>query len=268
MKKDSQKEVTNMKHFGLLGEHLGHSLSPKLHADIMEQRGIDGDYTLVELPRDTVDQDFEAIKASKHYIGLNVTIPYKQTVIPHLDEIAPQAEIIGAVNTIHFTDDGRAIGYNTDYYGVLALMAENNIDIKGKTALILGAGGAARAFIAAIRDSGASRIYVASRSAVAGDTYLDCAMVSYDALEHGFHADLVVNCTPVGMWPQVDASPLSKETLEKLGASCALDAIYNPDETLFLKHAKDLGMTAANGMTMLWEQAVKAQDIWNGWKPE
>ena len=252
-----------MKHFGLLGEHLGHSLSPQLHAKIMEERNIDGDYTLVELPKDTVEQDFLAIKNEKRYHGLNVTIPYKQTVIPLLDEIAPQALTIGAVNTIHFTDDGRAIGYNTDYYGVLALLKENQIDISGKTALILGAGGAARAFITAIRDSGASAIYVVSRSAKEGDTYLDCPMVSYEALEHDFHADLIVNCTPVGMWPKAEETPISLDIMERLGAVAALDAIYNPEETLFLKNAKALGMIVANGMTMLWEQAVKAQDIWN-----
>lgn len=257
-----------MKHFGLLGEHLGHSLSPKLHADIMRQRGIDGDYTLVELPKETVEQDFLTIKNEKYFTGLNVTIPYKQTVMPLLDEISPQALTIGAVNTIHFTEDGKAIGYNTDYYGVLALMNEKNIQIKGKTALILGAGGAARAFIAAIRDSGASQIFVASRSAKAGHTYMDCPLVSYDALDQEFHADLIVNCTPVGMWPNVDATPLSREIMRRLGAVAALDAIYNPEETLFLKNAKALGMIAANGLTMLWEQAVKAQDIWAGWKPE
>ena len=224
-------------------------------------------YLTIQVKKGDLPPAFSGLKAMG-FRGFNLTMPHKLDIIPMLDELTEAASIIGAVNTIHFTDDGRAIGYNTDYYGVLALMAENNTDIKGKTALILGAGGAARAFIAAIRDSGASRIYVASRSAVAGDTYLDCPMISYDALEHGFHANLVVNCTPVGMWPQVDVSPLSKETLEKLGASYALDAIYNPDETLFLKHAKALGMTAANGMTMLWEQAVKAQDIWNGQTPE
>ena len=252
-----------MKHFGLLGEHLGHSLSPKLHGQIMEERNIDGDYTLVEFPKDTVEQDFLALKKEKKYHGLNVTIPYKQTVMPLLDEIASQALTIGAVNTIHFTEDGRAIGYNTDYYGVLALLKENQIDMTGKKALILGAGGAARAFITAIRDSGASAISVASRSAKDGDTYLDCPLVSYDALEQDFHADLIVNCTPVGMWPKVDEAPISRETMERLGAVAALDAIYNPEETLFLKNAKALGMVAANGMTMLWEQAVKAQDIWN-----
>lgn len=252
-----------MKHFGLLGEHLGHSLSPQLHAQIMEKRNIDGDYTLVELPKDTVEQEFLTIKNEKKYHGLNVTIPYKQTVMPLLDEIAPQALTIGAVNTIHFTDDGRAVGYNTDYYGVLALLNENRIDIAGKTALILGAGGAARAFITALRDSGASAIYVVSRSAKDGDTYLECPMISYDALEYDFHADLIVNCTPVGMWPHVEEAPISLKTMERLGAVAALDAIYNPEETLFLKNAKALGMIAANGMTMLWEQAVKAQDIWN-----
>ena len=257
-----------MKHFGLLGEKLGHSMSPKFHGQIMEQRGIDGDYTLVELPKETVEQDFLSIKKEKSFTGLNVTIPYKQTVMPLLDEIAPQALAIGAVNTIHFTDDDRAIGYNTDYYGVLALLAENHIDIKRKTALILGAGGAARAFIAAIRDSGASQIWVASRSAAKGDTYMDCPLISYEALDQDFHADLIINCTPVGMWPKVNASPLSLETMERLGAAAALDAIYNPEETLFLKNAKTLGMVAANGLTMLWEQAVKAQDIWAGWTPK
>lgn len=253
-----------MMHFGLLGEHLGHSLSPKLHTQIMQERRIDGDYTLIELPPDTFEADFLALRAQKRYVGLNVTIPYKQTVMPLLDEIAPQALHIGAVNTIHFTPDGRAIGYNTDYHGVLALLEENCIQPAGKTALVLGAGGAARAFIAALRDSGASQIFVASRSAQPGSSYMDCPLISYQTLEQDFHADVIVNCTPVGMWPNADASPLSLAVMEKLGSSAALDAIYNPEETLFLAYAKELSMTAACGMTMLWKQAVKAQDIWNG----
>ncbi|MBQ8590711.1 MAG: shikimate dehydrogenase [Firmicutes bacterium] len=252
-----------MKHFGLLGEHLGHSLSPQLHKIIMFERHIEGDYTLVELPRETVEQDFLKIKSERRYTGLNVTIPYKQTVMPLLDEIAPQAQMIGAVNTIHFTEDGRTVGYNTDYYGVLELLNENKIDVQGKKVLILGAGGAARAFIAAIRAGGATEIHVASRSAKVGDTYMECPMVSYDALEQEFHVDLVVNCTPVGMWPNEGVSPISAEVMKRLGAFAALDAIYNPDETQFLKYAKELGMIAANGMTMLMEQAVKAQEIWN-----
>ena len=256
-----------MIHFGLLGEHLGHSLSPAFHAKIMKERGIDGDYTLIEIPKDRFLQEIVDIRLSGRYLGLNVTIPYKQTVMAFLDDIAPQARAIGAVNTIHFAPDGRAIGYNTDYYGVLALMKENNIDVNGGSALVLGAGGAARAFIAALRDSGAAQITVTSRKAQAGASYMNCPVVPYSALEDGFHADLIVNCTPVGMWPNTDDSPISRSTMEKLAASAALDAIYNPEETLFLKYARELSMTAACGMTMLWEQAVKAQDIWQGQTP-
>lgn len=252
-----------MKHFGLLGEHLGHSLSPRLHAQIMKERSIQGDYSLIPLPQATFTQDFLSIKAQRYYTGLNVTIPYKQTVMALLDEISPQAEAIGAVNTIHFTSDGRAVGYNTDYDGVLALLDENRMEMQGKAALILGAGGAARAFIAALRNRGASRIFVASRKASEHTSYMDCPLVSYESLAQDVHADLVVNCTPVGMWPRTDASPLSQSLLKALGASFALDAIYNPEETLFLKYAKELSLTAACGMRMLWAQAVKAQDIWN-----
>lgn len=257
--------------FGLLGETLGHSQSPELHKKIMEQRNLAGSYTLIEIPRERFHETFLSLKASGEYRGLNVTIPYKQTVLPLLDQIAPQAQTIGAVNTILFPGGGKAVGYNTDYFGVIALLRENQVDVRGKTALLLGAGGVARAVIAALCDEGASHIAIASRSAGntrptadSANAYMDCPLISYQELEEGFRADVIINCTPVGMWPQVDVSPLPLTTMERVGAFAALDMIYNPQETLFLKYARQLSMTAACGMTMLWEQAVKAQDIWAG----
>ncbi len=279
-----------MPHFGLLGEHLGHSLSPRLHEEIMKQRGISGSYTLIELPRDTFCAEFRSLQATGRYRGLNVTIPYKQTVMPLLSHISPQAQAIGAVNTILFADDGQAVGYNTDYYGVLALLSENRIDIAGKKALLFGAGGVARAVVAALKDSGATDIRIASRSVLptvepSADRsfgrsanasteaplgkladFMNCPLISYESLTDGLSVDLIVNCTPVGMWPHEDASPISLEVMKALRPSAALDMIYNPKETLLLRFARELSITAACGMTMLWEQARKAQDIWAGAK--
>lgn len=246
-----------MMKYGLIGEKLSHSLSPQIHADIMRQRGIKGSYELLEFPKETFEKDFSTLKNSD-YRGVNVTIPYKEAVIPLLDDISQQAKYIGAVNTILF-EDGNAKGFNTDYDGFLSMLQHYHITVKGKGAVILGSGGAAKAVAKGLLDLGIYDLTIVSRGK---QNFHGNYTVSYEFFkETNMKSDLLINCTPVGMHPNVDVSPIPKENIN---AETVIDMIYNPAKTLLLKYAEELGIRGINGSFMLREQAVKAQDIWSG----
>ncbi len=240
---------------GLIGEKLSHSQSPQIHESIMRQKGIDGTYEILEFSKETFVEDFNSLKSSD-FRGVNVTIPYKETVIPLIDEISNQAKYIGAVNTILF-QDGRAKGFNTDYFGFMELLNQNNITVKGKAAVILGGGGAAKAVVKALLDLGVYDLTIVSRGK---HNFHGNYTISYEFFKEAkVKSDLLINCTPVGMYPRIDASPLSKDDIQ---ANTVIDMIYNPEKTLLLKYAEELGLKSANGSLMLIEQAVKAQEIW------
>lgn len=242
---------------GLVGEKLSHSQSPQIHEEIMKQRGIDGTYELLEFSKDTFARDFTALKDSS-YRGVNITIPYKESVIPLLDDISKQAKYIGAVNTVLF-QDGRAKGFNTDYNGFVSLLDHNQITVKGKGAVILGSGGVAKAVVKALLDLGIYDLTIVSRGK---QNFHGNYTVSYEFFkEERVKSDLLINCTPVGMYPNVDISPIPKEFIN---AGAVIDLIYNPSKTLLLKYAEELGLKTVNGSYMLKEQAVKAYDIWTG----
>lgn len=240
---------------GLVGEKLSHSRSREIHLDIMKQNQVQGTYELIEIPKESFEADFNRLKTSD-YTGVNVTIPYKEFVIPLLDELSPQAKYIGAVNTIDF-HNGKAIGYNTDYHGFLSTLKKNNIEIKGKSAIILGGGGAAKAVIKGLLDEGIFDITLVSRSK---QHFHSLYTISYEFFkEANLQSDLLINCTPVGMYPNINASPIPKNLIR---TKVVLDMIYNPEKTLLLKYAEELGLPAINGSHMLYEQAVEAQNIW------
>ena len=243
--------------FGLLGEKLSHSKSPEIHADIMKSRGINGSYEIIEMPKETFAQDFHQLKTAG-YVGVNVTIPYKETVIPLLDEISPQAKYIGAVNTILF-EEGKTKGFNTDYDGFLFLLQNNNIEIKGKEAIILGSGGASKTVIKVLLDHGIYDITIVSRTK---QNFHGTYTVSYDYFKDiKGKSDILINCTPVGMYPNTEASPIPREYVN---TGVIVDLIYNPKETLLLKYGRERGIKGVNGEEMLYRQALKAQDIWAG----
>ena len=242
---------------GLVGEKLSHSQSPQIHEEIMRQRGINGTYEILEFPKETFARDFSTLKDSG-YRGVNITIPYKETVIPLLDDISQQAKYIGAVNTVLFKD-GRAKGFNTDYNGFVSLLDHNNITVKGKGAVILGSGGVAKAVIKALLDLGIYDLTIVSRGK---QNFHGNYTVSYEFFkEERVKSDLLINCTPVGMHPKVEASPIPKEYIN---TDVVIDMIYNPAKTLLLQYAEELGLKTVNGSYMLREQAVKAYDIWTG----
>ena len=240
---------------GLVGENLSHSQSPEIHAEIMKQKGIDGTYEILEFSKETFAEGFNALKNSD-YRGVNVTIPYKESVIPLLDDISQQAKYIGAVNTVLF-HNGRAKGFNTDYNGFISLLDHNNITVKGKGAIILGSGGVAKAVVKALLDLGIYDLTIVSRGK---QNFHGNYTVSYEFFkEANCRSNLLINCTPVGMYPNVDVSPIPKEWIK---TDAVIDMIYNPAKTLLLEYAEELGLKAINGSLMLKEQAMKSHEIW------
>ena len=245
--------------FGLIGKKLGHSLSPEIHEKIFEGLNIKGNYSLYELDEDSVIKGIESFKLLG-YKGVNVTIPYKEEVIKALDYISEDAKNIGAVNTIAFKN-GRLEGYNTDYYGFGMLLEENNIVVKDKKIVVLGNGGASKAVIQYLKDEKAKDIYLVSRRCKESEEINGVHIINYEMLENLDGGDVIVNCTPVGMYPNVKGTPVRESIIR--GFNAAVDLVYNPMETEFLALGRKNGLNTANGLLMLVGQAVKAEEIWN-----
>ena len=228
---------------GLLGEKLGHSYSPQIHAELA-----DYDYRLYEKAPDEVE-DFV-----RHgdWHGLNVTIPYKKTVIPFCDELSETAATIGSVNTLKRRSDGTIFGDNTDAFGFETLLTQTIPDsIKGQKALVLGTGGASVTVCAVLRRHGAEVVTI-SRS---GEN-------NYENLDRHADARLLVNTTPVGMYPKNGVSPVDLALFPKL--ACVLDVVYNPARTALLLQAEKLSIPHAGGLTMLVAQAKRSSEIFLG----
>lgn len=245
--------------YGLLGEKLSHSLSPKIHNELLKSIEEQGIYKLFEIDKDSLLDFVKAIKLLK-VKGCNVTIPYKKEIIKYIDEISKEVNSIGAINTIYLKDN-KLYGYNTDYFGFGYLMKKANIDIKGKNAVILGNGGAAQAVLHYLLDNLVNKIYIVTRDKNKSNINLsNVNIISYEELEH-LSGDILINTTPVGMYPNINKSPVEKEIVKNF--THIVDLIYNPMETLFIKYAKELKKNNISGLYMLIGQAVKAQEIWN-----
>lgn len=226
--------------YGLLGETLGHSFSPQIHACLG-----DYEYKLFEV----APEDLGDFLRSGSFEGLNVTIPYKKAVMPYLAEISENAKAIGSVNTITVLPNGTLRGDNTDYDGFLYLVRRSGIAVNGKKALVLGTGGASLPVKKVLSDLGAREIISISRT---GEN-------NYQNLEKHFDADLIVNTTPVGMYPNNLQSPLSLEGFTQL--SGVLDIVYNPQKTQLILDAEQRGIPAFSGLTMLVAQAKRAAEL-------
>ncbi len=231
-----------MKRCGLLGEKLGHSFSPRIHQELGGY-----EYRLYEKS----PQELDVFLKSGDFDGLNVTIPYKQTVIPYCAGLSPRAQAIGSVNTLVRRADGSLWGDNTDYDGFFAMLEQANISLDGKKALVLGSGGASKTVQAVLRDRGAS-VVVISRS----------GPDSYDNLDRHADARLVVNTTPVGMYPKNGAAALDIRRFPRCEA--VLDVVYNPARTRLMLDAEACGIPAFGGLLMLVEQARRAAEIFTG----
>lgn len=229
--------------YGLIGEKLGHSYSPEIHQKIGDYR-----YELLELPPEAV----VPFLREKNFKAINVTIPYKELVMPHLDEITERAEKIGAVNVIR-NQNGHLLGDNTDFYGMTALLERMGVEVKGKRALILGTGGTSKTALAVLESLGAREILRVSRSRERGD-------VTYEeALRDHRSSDLLINTTPVGMYPKEENIPIDVGVFSNL--ACVIDAVYNPLRTELVLESLERGIPAFGGLYMLAAQAVKASAL-------
>ena len=238
-----------MKRYALIGEKLGHSHSPLIHNEIFNDLGVKATYEKLEINIDELESTINLLRDGT-YNGFNVTIPYKKEVIKYLDELSDEAKEIGAVNTIAKIGD-KIVGFNTDYYGFKEEILFNNIDVKNKDCYILGTGGASLALNKALIDLGANTYFVSRKN--------NLNTISYDELKNR-KPFLIVNATPVGMYPNVDASPIEREVAQK--ANYVVDIIFNPKRTKLLEYAN----SNMNGLFMLVGQAIKAEEIWQNKK--
>lgn len=249
--------------YGIIGEKLGHTYSPKIHSMILENINVEGHFGVFQVKKELLCDVIPGLKALD-YKGITVTIPYKVDIIKSLDGLSEEAEKIGAVNVVKI-QDGKAIGYNTDYYGFGMTLEHYDIDFKNENVLILGTGGASRAVVQFLADNGAKEIIFVTRNKEQGkEKYPQYKVINYEELDSIKEGALIVNCTPVGMYPKCDFTPIDRKYFKKFKA--AVDIIYNPLETKFLKEAREEGLKSVNGMYMLVAQAVKAQEIWNNMK--
>ena len=229
--------------YGLIGEHLPHSFSKQIHEQLTGEA-----YTLCQLR----PQELEGFLTSPTFRAVNVTIPYKQAVMPYLAEIDPAAERIGAVNCI-VNRDGRLCGYNTDYLGLKALVLRMGLQLQGKKVLILGSGGTSRTACAVAESLGAERIFRVSRSGRDG-----CITYEEAAKKHG-DSHILFNTTPSGMFPNTEEQPVDLGAFPHLEG--VVDAVYNPLRTRLIQQAQSLGIPAEGGLYMLVSQAVAAAEI-------
>ena len=235
-----------MSKFGLIGKKLGHSFSAEIH------KAFGGyDYSLIELS----EYELKSFFSAREFSGVNVTIPYKEAVIPLLDEISDSAKAIGSVNTV-VNKNGRLIGYNTDFGGMNALIKKMGLDLSGKKIAILGSGGTSKTAYALAKELKAREIYVVSRRKADG-------FITYDEL-YSDHKDveILINATPCGMFPNIGESPLDISHLDNLCG--VIDAIYNPLSSKLVLQAKEKGINAEGGLFMLVAQAALAVELFKG----
>ena len=232
--------------YGLIGEHLGHSYSREIHAQVA-----DYDYELCEV----APEELDSFLRKAEFRAINVTIPYKQSVIPYLSYISPQAESIGAVNTV-VNRDGKLWGYNTDFAGMEALIARMGLSLRGKKVLILGTGGTSKTARAVCESAGAREILKVSRRA-SGEA------VSYEQAVSGHgDAEILINTTPVGMYPRCGEAPIDLTHFPRLEG--VVDAVYNPLRTRLVQAGQERGVPAEGGLYMLAGQGVCASAIFLG----
>lgn len=249
------ERVLNAEHrlvFGLLGERLGHSHSPAIHAVLGSTP-----YELVEVPRDRVAE----FLAAHRFSGLNVTIPYKRTAAEACDELSPAAARLGNANTLVVRPDGTLYGDNTDYHGFTRQLASTGVSPAGKCCLVLGNGGAAATVRAVLEDAGAAEVLTATRRG--GEGLLSLSELN-PADAHGAavcrRVSLIVNATPVGMYPHADDEPaVDLACFPQL--ACVCDLVYNPLSTRLIQQARELGVAAVGGLLMLVAQAKRSSDL-------
>ena len=242
--------------YGLIGYPLGHSFSKKYFTEKFQEMGLSTthEYKLFELS--AIQEFSQLLKDEQNLRGINVTIPYKQAIMPFLDGLDASALKVGAVNVIKFQENGQLIGYNSDYYGFKTSLESflSDVNLLSIKALVLGNGGAAKAVVAALNDLGIMYKSVSRTKSVDSISYDEIPALMPDY-------QLIINCSPVGTYPNADQCPaIPYEVLTE--NHYLYDLVYNPLETLFLQKAKQQGAKTHNGLPMLHLQAEKAWEVW------
>lgn len=241
-----------MPKFGLIGKRLDYSFSKTFFTDFFEKNKLNYTYENIETPGVS---ELKSILESGKFSGLNVTIPYKESIIPFLDELSPEAKAIGAVNTISF-ENGKAVGHNTDAFGFQQSI-KPFLDNRHERAIILGTGGASKAIAYVLKNIGLNAIFI-SRTPQ-GENQFSYADVNQNMVNA---CKMIVNCTPIGTFPNVDEKPdFPMEFVTN--NHFVVDLIYNPEKTQFLLEAEAKGAMILNGYSMLKEQALKAFELWS-----
>jgi shikimate dehydrogenase len=260
---------------GLIGYPLGHSLSPRIHKAALDVCGLRGNYSLFPIEPDDPNGLQEVLDRVRmgEIAGLNITIPHKQNVIPYLDELTPTAQTIGAVNTVYLRDN-RLIGENTDAPGFLSdlhgFLTTETRRRGENSALVLGAGGSARAVVYALVTDGwqvtvAARRLEQSEQLAARFDGVNVQELNIRTFQHS-NLQLIVNTTPIGMTPHIDQSPWS-ENIPFPTRAAIYDLVYNPRETKLVRDACAQGLSATSGLGMLVEQAALSFELWTGCRP-
>ncbi len=264
--------MTHFPRAAVIGNPISHSLSPKLHSYWLNRYGIEGEYTALKVTEDALETTLRELPA-KGFIGANVTIPHKVSVMQFADQLTDRATLIGAANTLIFKEDGRIFADNTDGYGFMANLRQGapEWDPKAGPAAIFGAGGAARAIIVALADSGVPEIIIANRTrakaeALRADFGARVTVVDWVQADKMLEdANTVINTTSLGM----TGAHEFKVSLDALSPKAVVtDIVYNPLQTPFLKAAAEKGCTAVDGLGMLLHQGVPGFERWFGRRPE
>lgn len=253
------------KQMAIIGYPVDHSFSPQMHNFISEKMGNNYVYTALEVRPENLEEAIAGIRAL-HFAGINVTAPHKNAVMQYLDEISPQAQKFGSVNTV-VNKDGKLIGFNTDADGFYRSLLHHHITIQGKDILILGAGGAAKPISVLFSQLPAKSITILNRTREKADKLAEYVHTAtgysiYTQMNLS-HYDVVINTTSAGMAPQLDQCPLEDMSFIDTQTAVA-DMIYNPSETIFLNRAKQLGAKTVNGLGMLIYQGILAYELFTG----
>ena len=242
-----------MKRFAVIGDPIAHTLSPNLHQEVYRQLELDASFEQIHVTPNSLDSFINSNKLD----GFNVTIPHKLSIIPFLKGLDEAAKTIGAVNCVH---NGK--GYNTDWIGFLKAMELNGVDLNGKDCTILGAGGAARAIAYGLVQADVNSILISNRTQTKADQLLDWINSIFPTNFQSKNSDIIINCTPLGMWPDTESMP----EVEMQNRQILADTIYNPLETAWLKAGKTKGAKTIDGLDMFIAQGLASADIWFGEK--
>ncbi|NMA04039.1 MAG: shikimate dehydrogenase [Clostridiales bacterium] len=251
--------------YAVIGDPIAHSLSPIFQNHLLELKNINAIYIPLKITADTLGDNLELFR--NNFAGFNVTIPHKQNIIQYLDEIDPLAIEYGAVNTVKIIDN-KLIGYNTDGIGFIKSIENVNVNLKGKEVLLLGAGGVAKVIASEIIKLGGN-LTIANRNIERGvqlktrlEEFYGVPVITISLKELDTTFDIIINSTSVGMYPNVDKSPIDQDVLRN--AELVYDVIYNPTETKLLELGNKFGAKTINGLPMLIYQGLKSFEIWTG----